>query len=56
MNRNISRSLTMFDLRFSAVTLSQATEEVIGLIGLGRRELVVTPNVDHVVSDRKSVV
>jgi N-acetylglucosaminyldiphosphoundecaprenol N-acetyl-beta-D-mannosaminyltransferase len=50
MNRNISRSLTMFDLRFSAVTLSQATEEVIGLIGLGRRELVVTPNVDHVVS------
>ncbi|ETP28398.1 hypothetical protein F442_22307 [Phytophthora nicotianae P10297] len=40
----------MFDLRFSAVTLSQATEEVIGLIGLGRRELVVTPNVDHVVS------
>lgn len=42
--------LRMFDLDFETVTLAQATEQILALVGEGRRELIVTPNVDHIVS------
>lgn len=42
--------MTMFGLDFEVVTLRQATDQILGLIGRGGRELIVTPNVDHIVS------
>lgn len=42
--------LRMFDLVFEAVTLPQATEQVLGLVGPRKAEMIVTPNVDHIVS------
>ncbi len=40
----------MFGLAFERVTLEQATRQVLALVGKGGAELIVTPNVDHVVT------
>jgi N-acetylglucosaminyldiphosphoundecaprenol N-acetyl-beta-D-mannosaminyltransferase len=42
--------LTMFNLDFEIVTLPQAVEQILTCVGRGERELIVTPNVDHIVS------
>jgi N-acetylglucosaminyldiphosphoundecaprenol N-acetyl-beta-D-mannosaminyltransferase len=42
--------LTMFKMKFSPVTLVEATDEILSLVGTRRAEVIVTPNVDHIVT------
>jgi N-acetylglucosaminyldiphosphoundecaprenol N-acetyl-beta-D-mannosaminyltransferase len=43
-------TLSMFGMHFSSVTLPEATEEILDLVGAGKRAIIVTPNVDHIVT------
>lgn len=43
-------ALTMFKMEFSPVTLAEATDEILSLVGNRRAEVIVTPNVDHIVT------
>jgi len=40
----------MFGMEFSRATLSEATRAILALVGEGNADMIVTPNVDHIVT------